>query len=195
MDVGPYPLSIRLRFQHPSAIYHVTTQGAGPCAIYRGVEDREIWLVSLGKVVDRFGLKLYSWCEMTTHYHLLLEAPHCNLDEAVRWLNGVYAQGFNKRHERKGHLFGARYESRVIQSEDHLLSTARYIALNPVEAGICATPASWRWSSYLTTITDGRPWPAIAAWEILRRFGADPVVAREGYRRFVEAGLPLTRAA
>ena len=184
-----------LRFQHPKAVYHVTTNGIDEQPIYFSYEDRDIWVITLGNAVDRFGLDVLAWTQMTTHHHVLLRAPHLNLDAAMQWLNGVYAQGLNKRRERRGHLFGDRFSSWLIQSEEHLLNSARYIALNPFEEGMCERPEDWRWGSYPATIADARPWPANAGWEILRHFSRDPAVARDAYRAFVYERIPDLRAA
>jgi putative transposase len=183
------------RFQHPTATYHVTTNGVDDQPIYLDYDDRSIWVITLGNAVTRFGLRVLAWCEMTTHNHILLRAPYCNLDAAMQWINGVYAQGHNKRHGRKGHLYGDRYSSWLIQSENHLLNSARYIALNPTEEGMCERPEDWRWGSYTGTVADARPWPANAGWEILSCFSKDPAVARAAYREFVYERLPLLRAA
>lgn len=66
----------------------------------------------------------------------------------MRQLNGVYAQSFNRRHARVGHLFQGRYRARVVQADAHLLSAVRYILRNPVRAGLCHDPGEWRWSSH-----------------------------------------------
>jgi hypothetical protein len=60
-------------------------------------------------------------------------------------LNGVYAQRFNRRHGRRGHLFGDRFWASVVE-DDHDVRAARYILLNPVRAGLCELPEEWRWS-------------------------------------------------
>lgn len=64
----------------------------------------------------------------------------------MQWLSGVYAQEFNARHERWGHLFGARFASWVIESEDYLYAASRYVLANPVRAGLCEHAEDWPWS-------------------------------------------------
>jgi REP element-mobilizing transposase RayT len=81
-----------------------------------------------------------------THYHLVVEAKCEQMSHAVHRLNGLYAQGFNRRHERRGHLFENRFSSWVIRDEEHLNSTIRYVLENPVRAGLCAEPEAWPWS-------------------------------------------------
>ena len=64
----------------------------------------------------------------------------------MQWLNGVYAQAFNGRHARCGHLFGERFRARVIRDEEHLYEACRYVVANPVRAGLCGQATDWPWS-------------------------------------------------
>ena len=61
-------------------------------------------------------------------------------------LNSVYAQRFNKRHARRGHVFEERFSAWVITTEDHLHSAIQYVVENPVAAGLCREPQEWAWS-------------------------------------------------
>jgi putative transposase len=93
---------------------------------------------------------------MPNHLHLLLETPHPNLGRGMQRLQSSYAQTFNRRHHRVGHLFQGRYGSAHITSDERLWTTAAYVALNPVAAGLCETPEEWPWSSHAATL-QGRP--------------------------------------
>ena len=93
---------------------------------------------------------------MGTHYHLVLETVRAHLSEGLHHLNGTYAQRFNHRHKRSGHLFGHRFQAWVVQDEDHLRNTCRYVVLNPVRAGLCDTARDWPWSWYREDDCDGR---------------------------------------
>jgi REP element-mobilizing transposase RayT len=84
---------------------------------------------------------------MGTHYHLVLEAERALLSRGMHRLNGLYAQSFNERHERRGHLFGDRFVSRVVEDERYLRAACRYVVGNPVRAGLCTQPEDWPWSA------------------------------------------------
>jgi hypothetical protein len=86
-------------------------------------------------------------------------------------LNGLYARGFNERHRRVGHLFQDRYKSLRIRREPHLWAAVRYIALNPVTAGLCARPEEWQWSSHRAAI-GAVPAGFVAVTELVELFGA-----------------------
>ena len=84
----------------------------------------------------------------------------------MQWLHGRYARVFNVRHRRVGHLFQGRYGAVRITSNTQVLTAASYIAMNPVEAGLCRRPDEWVWSSY--GALKGRMAPAWLNLELLR---------------------------
>jgi len=100
-----------------------------------------------GKATDRARWSCHAICLMTTHYHLVLESTRANLSKGLHFLNGLYAQRFNLRHKRTGHLFGDRYSCRVIEDESYLAEACLYVVNNPVRAGLCAHAADWRWGA------------------------------------------------
>ena len=112
---------------------------------------------------------------MDNHVHLLLETPQTNLGAGMQRLHGVYAQTHNKRHGRSGHVFQGRFGANRVTTDAQLWVTARYIARNPVEAGLCARPEEWQWSSHASILANAAP-----PWldrERLRK-GSDPLEGR-----------------
>jgi putative transposase len=83
---------------------------------------------------------------MTNHYHLVVEAFRQALSDGMQRLNGMYAQSFNTKHDRWGHLFGERFSCRPID-EDDLAVVCSYVLDNPVRAGICDRLADWPWGA------------------------------------------------
>lgn len=123
---------------------------------------------------------------MSNHYHLLLRTPETNLSRGMQRLGSVYAEHFNRRYARWGHLFGGRFKSHLVKTEAHVLTAARYIVLNPVRAGITATAAEWPWSSYLATAGVKRAPHWLAVDAILEQFHpSDRERAATFYREFV----------
>jgi hypothetical protein len=95
---------------------------------------------------------------MDNHYHLLIETPEANLVAGMRRLNGVYTQGFNRRHDTVGHVFQGRYKAILADKQSYLLELCRYVVLNPVRARMCKRVQDYPWSSYLATLSrTGRP--------------------------------------
>ena len=83
---------------------------------------------------------------MTNHYHLIVGTALWRLSDGMQRLNGIYAQAFNRRHNRSGHLFGERYGSWVVRDEQHLLAACHYVLHNPVRAGLCERADEWPWT-------------------------------------------------
>jgi putative transposase len=92
-----------------------------------------------------------------------------DLSAGMHRLNGRYAQWFNQRHGFDGHLFQGRFSSKLVESDGHLLSSIRYVLRNPVEAGLCAVPEDWPWSSYSGTVGLAEPSSFVAVEELHER--------------------------
>jgi putative transposase len=131
----------------PDGTYHVGTRGAGGIRVYRCVDDRRRFLRLLADVVERNRWLVHAFCLMTNHYHLVVEAGLEDLSDGFHRLNGIYAQTFNRRYARRGHLWGDRFWSGLVETDDELEATCRYVLANPVRAGLCRVPAEWRWSA------------------------------------------------
>jgi hypothetical protein len=122
---------------------------------------------------------------MGNHYHLLAQTPEPNLARGMRQLNGVYAQGFNRRHGRVGHLLQGRYGARLVQEDGHLLAAVRYIVRNPVRAGLCSSPGGWRFSSHRATLGE-EPAGFLDTDSVLSYYGRTRELARARYREHTE---------
>jgi putative transposase len=134
------------RAAFPDGTFHVGTRGVAQMPIYRDDDDRRAFLRLLAVAITRFNWTCHAYCLMTNRYHLVLEASCEELSAGVQVLNGLYAQGFNGKYGRWGHVFGDRFWSRSLE-EDDLERTCIYVMENPVRAGLCAKPADWRWSA------------------------------------------------
>ncbi|WP_244857237.1 transposase [Aromatoleum bremense] len=180
-----------MRLELSGGLYHVTSRGDGRDDIYLSEEDREIWLAVLGQVCKRFNWVCHAWCQMTNHYHLVIETPEANLAAGMRQLNGVYTQRFNRLHGRVGHVFQGRYKAILVERDSYLLELARYVVLNPLRAGMVREPESWRWSSYLSTcgLAPAPEWLR-TDW-VLAQFGRRRVSAIRKYVQFVHQGARL----
>lgn len=135
-----------LRTQLPDGLFHVAARAVERTPAFFDDVDRIGFLRLLGECVRRFEWDMYAYCLMTTHYHLVLRAAREALSEGMRRLNGLHARRVNLRFDRRGHLFGARYSSWLVESEEYADAVCRYVLLNPVRAGLCERPEDWRWS-------------------------------------------------
>jgi REP element-mobilizing transposase RayT len=175
------------RIELEDGIHHVTLRGNRGQLIFRDDADRSFLLQELDLTSQRYRWAWLAYCLMSNHCHFVIETPERTLGLGMRRLAGRYAQTFNRRHDTYGHLFQGRYGSVLVESELHFAQLLRYVALNPVTAGMCAEPAEWRWSSH-RYLLNGSPEAAKArarVEELLEAWGGT-----EGtrYRRLFEAG-------
>ena len=130
-----------LRFVYPGACYHLMARGDGGKMIFIEKEDHLSFLQGLGRVCGSHGWRVHAWVLMGNHFHLLLETPEANLVSGMRLLLGSFGQGWNRRHQRRGHVFQGRYKSIPVTGERasdpfQFRVVADYIHLNPARAGL-----------------------------------------------------------
>ena len=163
---------------------HVTTRGVRRHAIFVDDGDRRMFIAFLAQSVHRYRWTCLAYCLMANHFHLLVTLSEPTLSRGMHRLNGLYARRFNERHGHVGHVFDARYFSRVMESEEHLLEALRYIVLNPVRVGACNDPADWEWSSFRAT-AGLEPCPRFLAARRVRRLFGRGSSGAELYAAFV----------
>ena len=128
-----------LRIELAGGLYHVTSRGDRREDIYLGDADRLAWLDTFSQVCARFNWTCHAWCQMSNHYHIVVETAEGNLARGMRQLNGVYTQMINRRHHRVGHVFQGRYKAILVEKDSYLLELARYVVLNPLRARMVRT--------------------------------------------------------
>src|SRR6056297_3592023 len=178
-----------LRIEFEGALYHVMARGNARDDIFLDDNDREGFIDNLGRVCARFDWRVWSWCLMSNHYHLLIETLRPTLSKGMREVNGVYTQRFNRRHGRIGHVLQGRYKAVLVQKDTHLLELSRYVVLNPVQAGMTEAAGDWPWSSYRAVMGKAPAPEWLAVDETLYLFHAKRGPARRAFARFVADGL------
>jgi putative transposase len=180
------------RFEIPGAHFHITARCNDRKSLFVDDADRRRFLELLRRNSVRLEWVPVSWCLMGNHYHLLVQTREPNLMSGMRDLNGQYARHFNARHGRVGHVFEGRYRASLVQSERYLLAASRYIALNPVRAGLVCRPEEWPWSSHPALVkgeSDGITDPTA----LFATIANSPDQARREYACFVAAVAPEPR--
>ncbi len=192
-----------LRVEYPGAIYHVSARTLGS---WRGVRqdlfeddaDRERFLDRLAGRVEQYEVRLYMFCLMTNHFHLVVETPQGNVSRFMQNLSTAYTVYYNLRHERHGHLLQGRYEAKLVEGEEYLLRLSRYVHLNPVQTVAWKErPVNERvqalrkyaWSSYPSYIGRRKRFGFVEYAPLLREIGGRGRDRLRRYRTYVEGGL------
>ena len=173
------------RLELAGAIHHITAKSPSRRLLFHDDDDRQRYLQLLAREVREREWRLLTYCQLSNHLHLLLETAERDLGAGLKRIHEDYGRSVNHRRDESGHVFGARFYNRIVRNERHLLACLRYIARNPVEAGICRNACDWPWSGHraLAGLTDSPAFLNVdAAYEHL---GRDAHEARANYRRLV----------
>lgn len=160
-----------LRIEYPGAYYHVMNRGLSRRDIFLEDEGRQRFLDLLSDISRLWKVEIFAYCLMQNHYHLLLQTPKGGLSRAMRHLDGIYTQRFNRTHNRDGPLFRGRYKAILIDAEEYFLSVSRYIHQNPVMAGVVSDMDRYRWSSHRGYLYKSERPLWLSTQSVLSRFG------------------------
>lgn len=140
-------LTTRQRIVFEGGIYHITQRAPGREVLF--IEDGDyLYLLKLLKeTVKKYDLALYAFALLPNHLHLLLSIQERNLSQAMKKLFERYAIYFNKKYERKGHVFCGRYRASLCNDANYFLAASIYIHLNAYRAGLCENVDDYRWHS------------------------------------------------
>jgi putative transposase len=182
-------MSRQIRLEYSGALWHITTRSNERSKMFRDDSDRQLLLELLGKTVSKSDWILTAYALMPDHFQLLIRLTSATLASGMRWLNSQYAQRFNRRHDRVGHLVHGRYRGVLVEEETYFKEVLRHVVLNPVRTGLALKPDQYPWSSHLAVVGDvvAPKWLAVSS--VLEHFDGRP----ERYFDFVNAGIGSDR--
>ncbi len=181
----------RNKINLPGTISHITQRASGTERLFHEDDDYLEMLARLKRLCQTHEIEFISFVLMPNHVHLLLRQTEANLYEAMRELFSRYAQRYNKKYERKGHLFGSSYRQAVCLDEAYVLAVSLYIHLNPVRARLVLQPSDYRWSSCRLFTESGTVESFVSPQRVLELLSHDSLEARDSYRRMLEEGRKL----
>lgn len=177
-----WPVTTRHRDFSPG-IHHIWVGATGGEAYFRDDVDRVTWIRGLVRTTASHGWTCISFCQMTSHVHVLLNVPDRSLPVGMQLMNTDYSRRFNARHDRVGQFVRKRYGNRRIDSAADLLGAFGYVSLNPVLAGLCPRAEDWRWSSLASTLGLTNDFQFVDGALVLAEFGG----SAERLRTFIES--------
>ena len=176
------PMPRPLRIFSAGLSHHVYQRGHNRTAIFGSDSDYRRFLWQTQASMADYGVDVHAFALMTTHYHFVV-TPQAkeSLPDAMRDLLGEYTSYFNRKYTRSGTLWNDRYCSKLIDDERYWLNCVRYVEANPVEAGIVASPESYRWTSYRVHAV-GEPNEWLVLHPLYLRLGKTPNERQVAYR-------------
>ena len=136
------------RQKSESGIYHIMLRGINQQVIFEDEEDYLKFVETLKQYKAVSGYKVFAYCLMSNHIHILIKVEKENLDLIMKRIAGSYVYWYNWKYYRRGHLFQDRYKSEVVEDDSYFLTVLRYIHQNSVKAGIVKTIDQYKYSSY-----------------------------------------------
>lgn len=177
------------RPQIPGGLYHITSRSNHGRVVFGDDAEREVFLSVLAETVEKRRWSCRSYCLLSTHYHLVVATPDGDIAAGIQCLNSRFAQWANWHRAERSHIFEGRYKSVLVETDAHAIELHRYIALNPVRAGLVRNPEDWTWSSVRATLGRIAPPDFLDVSAALATFGGDFGTARRRLRVFLRDGL------
>lgn len=175
------------RIKAPDKVYHIMVKSIKEIPLFIESKDKEQYMKIVRTYQETYGFKVYAYCLMDNHGHFIIDANGADISKIMHSINLKYAQNFNIKHKRNGHLFQDRFRSKIIDSEGYLVTLSAYIHNNPLDKKrYRENPEKYRYSSlgvYLGLRKD--PFEILDEDFIMQLFGENKCRARENYLRFV----------
>jgi putative transposase len=176
----------------PNYPHHVVQSGHNKQIVFAEEADFNYYLETLTEFKQEYDMKVYAFCLMTNHVHLVLEPGDsvAGLGQLMKRLAGRQARYVNRQERRSGTLWESRYKSSPIQSDTYLLACCRYIELNPVRAGMVSLPQDYRWSSFSHRVGENFEYPWLDIDPCFQALGTTDRKRKDRYREFVFSRRP-----
>ncbi len=137
----------RERITYPGAYHHVVSRGYAGNNIFSESQSKNQFLDYLEAACNRMMIRLFAYCVMDNHYHLVLENSNGRMSDFLKLLNGQYGMYYRKIYGGKGYVFESRFKSTIIENDGYLIKSIEYLLQNPVRAGIVPHAENYIWSS------------------------------------------------
>lgn len=170
----------------PNCPHHIVQRGHNRNAVFVCADDYRYYLATLKEWKQYLNIKVYGYCLMTNHVHLIVEPGEdvTGVSELMKRLAGRQTRYVNKLEGRRGTLWEGRYKISPIQQDAYLMQCCRYVDLNPVKAKMVARAEDYLWSSYqekIGLVANG--------WLDLDPCYMSYTNPRVMYKKFVEEGI------
>lgn len=173
------------RFKLPGGIYHIMVRGISEISLFKTRKEKEKYLYYLKKYQIIFKFKVYAFCIMDTHAHVIIGSNGADISKFMHSINGCYVKWFNKINKRHGHALGDRFKSILITDDNYLITSSLYVHRNPVDIIEYQNKIeAYKYSSihnYIEELWDEIPFVEVDTELILMHFGDDKTRAKDLY--------------
>ncbi len=175
----------------PGYPHHVVQRGHNRQAVFAEPHDYSYYLNTLKEWKGEYGVRLYGYCLMTNHVHLIIEPDNvAAMGQLMKRLAGRQTRYVNRQEFRSGTLWEGRYKSSPIDTDNYLLACCRYVELNPVRAQIVSKPEDYYWSSYRERMGLKSQIAFLDSTSVTGKRLPHELLSHETYEQFVSGGIP-----
>lgn len=128
-------------------LYHVIARGINKEPIFKQKREKNNFIRLLLKHLKDHDIEIYAYVIMSTHFHILIRVDLKLLSHYLAIVLAEFAEYYNFKHYRNGHVFQDRFKSECVETEQYFWNCVRYIHMNPVNANIVKTPLNYDFSS------------------------------------------------
>ncbi|MCB4791878.1 MAG: transposase [Elusimicrobia bacterium] len=178
------------RLHIEGGLYHIITRGNNRKEIFKEDNDYSAFQDSLLKIKEKTSFKLYAYCLMPNHFHLLMRVKTISTSVIMQRLLTSYTKYYNRKYKKIGHLFQGRYKAILCEKDSYLLELVRYIHLNPYRAGLVKKPVEWSWSGHKEYLGPGDK-KTLDINEVLGMLSSNFKQAVVKYSEFVQDGSQM----
>ena len=125
----------KARVKTNESIFHIMCKSISEVNLFKDVEDKKKYLLIIKKYKDLYNFKLYGYCLMDNHSHLMIDANGADISKVMHGINFSYAMYFNRKYKRGGPLFKDRFKSKIVNTERYLKTLSLYVHNNPTDIG------------------------------------------------------------
>lgn len=171
------------RVKTVESIFHIMCKSISEVNLFRDDEDKKKYLLLVQKYKDLYNFKIYGYCLMDNHSHLMVDANGSDISKVMHGINFSYAMYFNKKYKREGHLFKDRFKSKIVNNERYLKVLSLYVHNNPTDLGEYKNcPEKYAFSSLAIFLGKRRdPFKLVNYGFVMSLFGNSLKSARKNY--------------
>jgi REP element-mobilizing transposase RayT len=176
------------RIKSFDSVYHIMVRSISDAPLFRCSHDKDVYLKFIKKYQETFLFKVYAFCLMDNHAHILINCCGADISKIMHGINQCYAMYYNREHDRRGHLFQDRFKSKILHDDRAIINVSAYINKNPKDKkGYKGKEEKYRYSSfgiYMGVWSD--EYGILDPCYVLNQFSKDPIAARRDYFEFAK---------
>jgi putative transposase len=138
----------KIRRRGENLYHHIYAWGNDRHPVFKKARHYKKYLGLLQTHSENYDIDIIAYALLEWHVHMFLYDKLNNISDFMMKLHGDYAQYYNTDTARVGHVFGERFNNKIVSANIYGKWLSRYIHRQALEAGLVKNPTDYPWSSY-----------------------------------------------